>query len=476
MRATSASAHAKPAAVHRAALPKSGAEYSWGLENSAGLPLIRAGQSRSCCPLLMHTHYDNLKVSRDAPFEVIRAAYKSLSQKYHPDRHADGEESNRIMRLINAAYEVLSDPVRRDEHDRWIVVQERLEASQRGRRPAAATAPRPGAGVPPRPTAGAARARPQAEAQPQTARQERARKAEAEKADKARKEREQAQAREQARARERQREQESREQEAKREADARRRRAERAEQDQRERQRAERDSKESDQRRGPQAGGRTMREDGFQPARLSGRSWSMLVYALAATAIVVLLSDWVPGASLDTPTANAATDTPSTPAAAPAATAPSPTAIAASIISTREETRYLRPALTPKGEPWPERSGYVPGYPVLNTDGLSMVTIDNTRSKFDVFLKLVSTDSTRPLPVRTSYVRSGTSFTMENIAPGSYDVRYRSLDTGEIFRSERFELKEIQEATGTSFAKNILSLYSVEGKARNVSIPEREFP
>ena len=32
------------------------------------------------------TYYDNLKVARDAPDEVIRAAYRTLTQKYHPDK------------------------------------------------------------------------------------------------------------------------------------------------------------------------------------------------------------------------------------------------------------------------------------------------------------------------------------------------------------------------------------------------------
>ncbi|MCS6804710.1 MAG: DnaJ domain-containing protein, partial [Blastocatellia bacterium] len=35
----------------------------------------------------LHTHYDNLKVARNAPPEVIRAAYKTLSQRFHPDRN-----------------------------------------------------------------------------------------------------------------------------------------------------------------------------------------------------------------------------------------------------------------------------------------------------------------------------------------------------------------------------------------------------
>lgn len=68
----------------------------------------------------VHTHYDNLKVARDAPPEVIRAAYKSLSQKYHPDRNPGDPKASRNMAFINAAYRVLSDPARRRKHDEWI--------------------------------------------------------------------------------------------------------------------------------------------------------------------------------------------------------------------------------------------------------------------------------------------------------------------------------------------------------------------
>ena len=68
----------------------------------------------------VRTHYDNLKVSRDAPIEVIRAAYKSLCLKYHPDLNGGNENNSRIMAIINASYEVLADPENRRQHDRWI--------------------------------------------------------------------------------------------------------------------------------------------------------------------------------------------------------------------------------------------------------------------------------------------------------------------------------------------------------------------
>jgi hypothetical protein len=72
----------------------------------------------------IHTHYDNLKVSRMAPQEVIRAAYKALSQKYHPDKNPGDEKAARIMAILNSAYETLSDPHRRKEHDEWIASEE----------------------------------------------------------------------------------------------------------------------------------------------------------------------------------------------------------------------------------------------------------------------------------------------------------------------------------------------------------------
>ncbi|HEV7928806.1 MAG TPA: J domain-containing protein [Nitrosospira sp.] len=75
----------------------------------------------------IHTHYDNLKVARNAPPEVIRAAYKTLSQKYHPDRNPGSPDAIRIIKIINLAYEVLSDQAKRQEHDEWI---ERTEAEE----------------------------------------------------------------------------------------------------------------------------------------------------------------------------------------------------------------------------------------------------------------------------------------------------------------------------------------------------------
>lgn len=68
----------------------------------------------------LHTHYDNLKVLRTAPASVIRAAYKTLSQQYHPDRNPGNNDAERIMKILNASYEVLSNESSRQQYDAFL--------------------------------------------------------------------------------------------------------------------------------------------------------------------------------------------------------------------------------------------------------------------------------------------------------------------------------------------------------------------
>ena len=65
----------------------------------------------------MRTHYENLKIAENAPAEVVRAAYRALSQRYHPDKNLGSKDAVRVMQVINDAYETLSDPVKRQGYD-----------------------------------------------------------------------------------------------------------------------------------------------------------------------------------------------------------------------------------------------------------------------------------------------------------------------------------------------------------------------
>lgn len=74
----------------------------------------------------IRTHYDNLKVARNAPDAVIRASYKALIQQWHPDKFegAKKDEALRITKIIQESFNVLSDPTRRAIHDKSIEEQE----------------------------------------------------------------------------------------------------------------------------------------------------------------------------------------------------------------------------------------------------------------------------------------------------------------------------------------------------------------
>lgn len=76
------------------------------------------------------TYYDILQIGRDAPAGDIRAAYRRMAQRYHPDKSPDNPYAPRVMAHLNKAYEVLSDPQRREKHDRWIARKEALRAGQ----------------------------------------------------------------------------------------------------------------------------------------------------------------------------------------------------------------------------------------------------------------------------------------------------------------------------------------------------------
>ena len=60
--------------------------------------------------------YEILGIARGASSEDIKRAYRQLARQYHPDANPDpGSEAR--FKEISAAYEVLSDPVKRERYD-----------------------------------------------------------------------------------------------------------------------------------------------------------------------------------------------------------------------------------------------------------------------------------------------------------------------------------------------------------------------
>jgi hypothetical protein len=64
-----------------------------------------------------HTLYDDLEVSRAASHETISAAFRSLSQRFHPDVNK-GKDAEERMKRITAAWAVLKNEKSREKYDR----------------------------------------------------------------------------------------------------------------------------------------------------------------------------------------------------------------------------------------------------------------------------------------------------------------------------------------------------------------------
>lgn len=64
-------------------------------------------------------YYEILGVSRDASLEDIKKAYRRLAKQYHPDVNKDDPNAGEKFKEINEAYEVLSDPNKRAQYDRF---------------------------------------------------------------------------------------------------------------------------------------------------------------------------------------------------------------------------------------------------------------------------------------------------------------------------------------------------------------------
>jgi hypothetical protein len=302
----------------------------------------------------LHTHYDNLKVSRKAPIEVIRASYKALAQKYHPDLNDSSAEAQRIMTVINQSYAVLSDTNQRAEHDAWIVLSETA--------PAQPTAP----AKPPPPDA-----RPYTPPAPP-----------------------------------------------------------------------------APPPRPPIAPS--------EPAPII----KFIAHVFNYWIIYLGLAIWIWYANTN--------HTPSESSAKQAYSAPAKPKVS--------KPAYIKPTGSPRGYLWPQGAGYVHDYQILAQGGLSTVTIDNSSNDNDVFVKLVSLEYGAPLPVRHFFIPARGQFTLQNVLPGNYDIRYKDLDSGQLARSESFILKQVRDEEGTTYSNLRMTLYKVRnGNMQTYGINDADF-
>ena len=369
----------------------------------------------------LHTHYENLKVARNAPPEVIRAAYRVLAQRYHPDVNPSPDAA-RVMMLLNEAYAVLSDPQRRGAHDAWIEEQLIKEALDEARAyssheyGARATSSRQARDVDDDPEGALERSQPSALVRLN---------------------------------------------------------------------RWLGTAAGTKLGVGAIAGAfffawlwltKAPTRSSYAPSPLAAATPQAEQSRKAPS--------YVPfNGVLDPPTeprpsAAAFLDEKPTPRTfsfeEARGAAPSPP-------SGRPRTAAAGPstsasAWSPNGKPWPTRAAYLDGFQRRASSGLSTLTIDNTSGGADVHVKLCRASADRCDGLRHIFIPLGASFTMSTITPGQYDIRYRALDNGALAKSEPIALEQIEEVRGIRYSTVRLTLYRVAGGNTTFeSLPEDKF-
>lgn len=271
----------------------------------------------------IRTHYDNLHISPNATPEEIRQAYRRLSKQYHPDLNQN-PDAHRIMQLINQAYEILSNPKTRIQHDQWIAIQnakkQHLNTNQ-------IIIPHT--------------------QQPQT----------------------------------------------------------------------------TTQRPNPKK-----------------NSFKISLAISIATLFASCLLGWQIKQLIEQKQNN---PTQPTPNSTHSSTTPNITSEPA-VFATSSD--YIRPYAAPNGNPWPQESGYLAGYPMIQGQNNHQLYVDNIHNSSDVYAELTQQGQTQPL--RYFFIKERSYLILNKLDSGFYTIRYRQLDAGEELLSEPIQISgKTKEAT-----------------------------
>jgi DnaJ-class molecular chaperone len=79
----------------------------------------------------MNNPYNVLGVEKSATDKAIKAKYKVLSKKYHPDLNAGDKKSEEKFKELSSAYDILSNPEKREAYDNGMLDSSGNQRQQR---------------------------------------------------------------------------------------------------------------------------------------------------------------------------------------------------------------------------------------------------------------------------------------------------------------------------------------------------------
>ena len=78
---------------------------------------------------MANDYYEVLGISKSADENEIKKAYRKLAVKYHPDKNPDNKAAEEKFKEISEAYEILSDPAKKTQYDRFGTVNGNMGGS-----------------------------------------------------------------------------------------------------------------------------------------------------------------------------------------------------------------------------------------------------------------------------------------------------------------------------------------------------------